>query len=486
MKSLKQQGIEAFVWDFVGKLAKRGMGFVVTIILARLLQPEDFGSIAIVMIVIEVAALFVNIGLSGALIQRRHVLDIHYSSVFYFSLCISTLLTAIIFVVSPWIASFYNQEILEYLLKTLSVLFIIGSLTSVQATKFRKELNYKVLTGTGLITSAVGGGVGVVMALNGAGVWSLVASSFVGQSLYGIVIWTKSSWKPSLNFSFKALRQLWGFGFRMFLSLIIDTIFIRIDYLIIGKLFPLATVGFLQRAKSLNELAVHYSSGSLMAILFPLLSKVKNDLERFQKIIIKSLNIIVFVAFFLLGSLYLSAESLIVLLFGEKWLPSVVYFEIIALGSFARPISPLLLSILSSRGNSKAFLRLEVYKKLLMSTDFIVLYYFGVMNYLYYRIATQLGTVYMNIVFASNEVKLTKLTFIKPIFIQGCIAVVSVLIIYYFNHGRQMAHLGLLTVQTIEYGLLYVGMNIVFKTDSNRYIMNELKPHFNKVLMKIR
>ena len=153
--------------------------------------------------------------------------------------------------------------------------------------------------------------------------------------------------------------------------------FIRLDFLIIGKLFPPATLGFFQRAKSLNSMVVQYSSGSLMSVLFPVLSKVKNDLPRFQSIVLKALGVISFIVFLLLGSLYLISEELIVLLFSAKWLQSVEFFKILVLSVFGLPISTLLVNVLSSRGNSKAFLRLEIYKKVIVTINFVVLY-FGV------------------------------------------------------------------------------------------------------------
>jgi len=370
MSSLKQQGTVAFIWDFFGKIATHGMGFIVSVFLARLLEPSDFGLVAMVMVIIGIATVFTDIGLGSALIQRRRSHTTHYSSVFYFNIAIGLLLTTITYLSASWISEFYNNEQLILLTQVMSLLFIINAFTSVQSTILRKELNYKLLTKIRLISSLVSGVVGISLAFLDAGVWSLVAQALSMKIVYNIYIWIAAQWKPTLSFSWKALTQLWGFGFRMFLSGMLNAIFTRLDFIIIGKLFLPETLGFFQMAKSLNLMVVQYTSGSLTAVLFPVLSKVQNDLPRFQNIIIKSLGVISFVVFLLLGALYLISEELIVLLFTEKWLPSVEIFKILVLSGFSYPISALLVNILSSRGNSKAFLRLEIYKKLIALAHF--------------------------------------------------------------------------------------------------------------------
>ncbi len=304
MSTLKQQGTKAFLWDFTGKMATHGMGFVVSIFLARLLTPTDFGLVAMVMVIIGVARIFSDVGLGAALIQRRRVLPIHYASVFFFNISVGTLLSLITFFSAPLIADFYDNEALIPLAQTISISFIIGAFSAVQTTKLRKELNYAVLTRAGVTASLLSGIVGVGLAFYGAGVWALVAQSLFQGIFYNIFIWRTSHWKPTFSFSLKALMQLWAFGFHMFLSGLLNTIFASLDTLIIGKIFPPATLGYFNRAKSLNQMAITYSSGSLMSVLFPVLSKVQNDLPRFQHIIKKSLGIIVFIIFFLLGGLY--------------------------------------------------------------------------------------------------------------------------------------------------------------------------------------
>lgn len=480
MQDLKAQGTKAFIWDFFGKMATHGMGFIVSIFLARLLEPSDFGLIAMVMVIIGIAGVFTDIGLGGALIQRRRVHPVHYSSVFYFNIVIGLFLTLITYFSAPWISEFYNSEELLPLAQVMSLSFILGAFSSVQSTRLRKELNYALLTKIGLISSLTSGAVGIFLAFWGAGVWSLVVQTLTGGIMYNILIWTAGHWRPTLEFSWKALTQLWGFGFRMFLSGMLDAIFTRLDFLIIGKLFPAATLGYFQRAKSLNSMVVQYSSGGLMAVLFPILSKVQKDMPRFQNIIMKSLGIISFVVFLLLGGLYLVSEELIVLLFSEKWQQSVEFFKILVLSGFAFPISSLLVNVLTSRGNSKAFLRLEIYKKMIASVNFLVLYFLGINAFLYGLVAQGFLSVCLNILFASREIKIPFYMFAKPIIVQMTIAIIAVVLTMLITQNIVLFDVIMLLLKGSLFTIVYFLLNYMIKTASYEYFLEQMMPVVRK------
>ncbi len=482
--NLKAQGITAFIWDFTGKIAMQGTGFIISIFLARLLEPSDFGLIAMIMVILGIAGIFSDIGLSGALVQRRRVLPIHYTSVFYFNISVAFILSVLTFFSAPLIADFYDNQELVLLTQVVSVSFILGAVNSVHIAQFRKNLNFKVLTQIIFTSSLLSGIVGVFLAFKGAGVWSLVVQQLLSGVLSVFLVWHFSKWRPSLMFSFKALVQLWGFGFRMFLSGLLDTIFTRLDFIIIGKLFSPSILGFFQRAKALDLLVISYASGSLMSVLFPVLSKVKNDLPRFQNIIMKSLGIICFITFFLLGILFLVSEELIVMLFTEKWLPSVGFFKILVLSGFAYPISALLVNVLSSRGNSKAFLRLEIYKKVVFGINLYIGFLWGIEGYLYGLILASLLAVYFNIVFASKEIKISQLDFIKPILIQAFISILCTMIVWYISIDLDYINIIKFLIKGIEFTLLYIILNYLFKIKSYLYFVEQFNPIFEKILKR--
>jgi len=485
VSSLKEQGVIAFLWDFSGKIIRRGMSFVVSIFLARLLVPEDFGLIALVVAIIAFSNIFTDVSLGAALIQRKRLRPVHYSSVFYFNLFMGTLFTLLIFFLAPIISNFYNNDTLIDLIKITSFSFIITSLVSVHGIKLRKELKYAVITKISLISSSISGIVGVLMAFYGFGIWSLVTQMMLSKILYAFLLFRASELSIVLEFSLKALKQLWAFGFRMFLANLLNTFYSQLNTIMIAKLFPMATLGYLQRAAALNGLAVQYSSGSLMAVLFPLLSKIQNDFERFQTIVIRGLGVISFAIFFLIGLLYLSSDNIIVLFYGEKWLPSSEYFKLMALSSFIYPVSALLVNVLSSRGNSKKFLRLEIYKKVLATGAFVVLYHYGITVYLYTLILTGSIAVYLNIYFVNKEIGLAKWMLIKIILIQAIIAIIGINIVLLVNKSLLFGDFMMIIINSIVYMLIFIGINKIFKTKSYSDIAKELNPIKEKILKKV-
>lgn len=484
--SLKEKGIKAFVWQLLNKVLTNGMGFIVSIFLARLLEPSDFGLIAMIMVIFGLANVFTDVGLGAALIQRRRALPIHYSSVFYFNVFIGGFLTLLTYQSAHLVSEFYNNEALLQLTQAMSFLFIITALTSVQNTLLNKEIKFALLTKISLLSAFISGVTGIALAFGGAGVWSLVAQLLVNGIIYNIVIWFVSTWRPNLSFSWKALTQLWGFGFRMFLAGMLDAIFVRLDFLIIGKLFTPATLGFLQRAKSLNNMVVQYSSASLMAVLFPVLSKIQNDLPRFQNVIIKTLGIICFVVFLMLGGLYLISGELIVFLFTEKWLHSVGYFQILVLSGFSYPVSALLVNVLKSRGDSKGFLRLEIYKKVIMTLNFIVLYHYGINMYLYGLIVTSVLGVSLNILFVSKEIKLSFYIFVMPIVVQAVIAICSATIVLFSIANIEVNNLiFMMLIKGSIFSILYFVLNYLFNTNSYSSLVEQVMPYIRKKLATV-
>ncbi len=486
MSDLKTKGIQAFIWDLLGNLGTHASSFIVTIFLARLLEPSDFGLIAIIMVIVSVATIFSDIGLGGALIQRRRVLQIHYSSVFFFNIGAGLALTLVTYFSAPLIGQFYNNPQLIPLIQVMSSLFVISAFHAVQSVLLRKELNYELLTKVNLIASVASGVIGVALAYAGAGVWSLVAQLLSREILINIVIWSKTTWIPKVAFSLKALKQLWRYGMNMFLAGLLDTIYDRADYLIIGKLFPVATLGYFHQAKQLNMFVIKYSAGSLMSVLFPVLSKLQKDIEKFRRVVIKSNGIISFVSFLILGGLYLTADELIVLLFGEKWIPSIFYFKILALSGFAYPISALMVNVLSSRGKSKDFLRLEIYKKIIQSAGLYVLYAYGLQAFLYSLVVTSILGTLLNIIFASREINLPLLSIIRPIIIQMVISVGVVISILFAVSHIQLPLFLMMMLKGLLFVAAYIFINWFFNIKSFEYFHEQFNSVFEILKLKKR
>ncbi len=475
MSSLKEQGVEAFIWDFFGKILIYGSTFVVTIVLARLLTPSDFGIIAILMAIVSMASVLFDIGLAGALIQRKRVLDIHYTSVFYFNITIGFLLTILMSVFAPDIAEFYHNSSLERYLEVISILFTLIAFHTVQTVILKRHLNFKELTKLNLLASIISGFIGVSLALLGFGIWSLILQVIFREVLFNIIIWRSSSWKPSLNFSLKALKQLWSYGFHMFLAQVLTTVYQKLDYMIIAKLFPVSTLGYFYQAKQLNTFAITYFSSSLMSVLFPLLSKIQYNTKHFQSLVIKLLALLLLVTFFILGELYLVADELIPLLLGEQWEASIAYFKLFLLSGFAYPISALMVDILKSRGKAKEFLKLEVYKVFIMFSTLYVLYIFGIEYFLYSLIVMSSIATLLNIKFAVDELKLSMMSIVKPIIIEMLLTVVIVSFITATFSNFSINFMLLMLFKSLLFLFLYLFLHWLLKVNTFEYVKEEYK-----------
>jgi O-antigen/teichoic acid export membrane protein len=476
MSSLKKKGIKALMWDLGGKVATQSIGLTVTIVLARLLEPSEFGTIAIVMSVIGIASIFTDIGLGGALIQRRRVLQIHYNSVFYFNIVIGIALMILFFSLSSLISTFYNVSELSNIVKVLSVLFILGALVSVQMNFLRKNLQYHIISKSNIISSMAGGVVGISMAISHYGIWSLVYQIVVAKIFHVILLWHYGGWRPDAAFSWKALKQLWSFGFRMFIAGLLEHIYSKMDYLIIGRVMSMSSLGYFQRAKSLNGLVVHYSSSSLMSVLFPVLSKIQNNSTHFNRVVYKTLLLLSFIVFLMVGILYVNANEIILILFGEKWMKSVEIFRILALTAYAYPISALLVNIIGSKGNSKAFLILEIYKKIIETFTLAILYFFDLKIYLYALVVQAfINAMILNVYFSSKEIGMPIWNFYKPVITQIFIVSISIVVVEFATFLYSYSLLLNLIWKSILFLVLYFGLSLILSTESFEAFMQELK-----------
>ncbi len=475
MNSLKKQSTKAFAWDFTGKIAGQSVGFIISIFLARLLTPDDFGLLAMVNVVIAISASLMDMGLGVALIQRKEVNDTHYGSVFFFNITVGFILAVLLFFAAPLVGNFYNNELLMPMARAMSVLFILNSIGNVIRLKLRKELEYGIPTQGNLLGAALSGTVGVIMAFTGFGVWSLVIQSLLNPILSNGYLFYRVKWRPRLIFQWQALKELWNFGFRMFLSGILDTIFNNADTLIIGKLFSPATLGYYFRARSLNVYITQYSSGSLMSVLFPAFSKVQDDLERFKTIVFKGYHLINLLAFFLTGLFFVVGDHLILFLFGDKWQDSIPLFRLIILTAYGYPLSSILVNILTASGNSKKFLQLEVAKRLLITCAFIFGFMGGIKGYLIARIITTVISIILNIHYSKRQLHVKSWIFywvpLTNVIITSICAGISIYVLSYLT----ITHLSSLIIGGMFFSLLFATLIWIFKIDGGQLFIEEVK-----------
>jgi teichuronic acid exporter len=481
INNLKKEIYKGFLWEFIGKIGEQGIGFFIAIFLARLLDPQDFGLVAMASVVISLASVITDSGLSVALIQRKEVTDYHYGSVFYFNLFTGGVLTILFFLLSGVIADFYNQPVLKPIIKVLSLNFIIDSFIRVKSAWLKKKLKFNILNKAKILSFFLGGIVGVVMAFFHYGAWALVFQSITTGIIRNIYIIFFSGFKLKLKYSFKALKELWTFGGRVFFLSIISTIVGNIDSVIIGKVFKATTLGFYQRAKSLNEFIQRYTSGTIMPVLFPTLSFIKDEKERYLSLVDKGFHLLSFVSLFFVGLMFVISKDIIVLLFSEKWLPSVVYLKILLLGGFIYPISTILVDILSSRGNSKAYMYSGLIKQSLFLLNLTFGFLGGIKIYLYGFVFVNYISLFVSAWYAGREIDKNMYYFIKKIlpyfFITGIIVALLCAINKFYPIDSEILHL---ILYLLVYLLLVFLFSKVFNLKGYIFITNEIKSTLKK------
>ncbi len=372
MTSIKNQTIKAFSWDFLGRILTQISSFIVSIFLARLLSPEEFGLVAMALAFISISSVFIDIGFSSALIQKQDATDKTYSSIFYFNIAAGLILTGIVYAFAELIGKFYDRVEVVSLLKWLSLIFIFNSFNRVQNVILNKEMNFKQLTIRTFFASVLSGILGIIMAYEGFGVYSLVGQSLSLAFFSTLFLWTTTSWKPTLYFSFDELRGLMKFSVFAFFERIINSIFLKLDVLLLAKLFNPTIIGFYTRSSSLKEQVTKYSSSSIIRVLFPMFSKIQNNTELFIKTYLKIFSFISFLSFWLTAVLFFASEDLIVFLFGKKWMPAIPMFQILIFASCVLPLNSLMWNAMMGIGKAKENFYLGLLKKIVLLIPFAV------------------------------------------------------------------------------------------------------------------
>jgi O-antigen/teichoic acid export membrane protein len=356
--------------------------FIVSIILARLLLPEDFGIIGMAMVFAAIADSFVDFGFGNAIIQKKDVSQVQKSTVFYINMALGVLLTLIMYLLAPLVALYFEMPLLEQVAKVMSITFVVKGLSALQNALFRKELDYKTPFKVELISSIISSVAGITLAYLGYGVWSLVASQMIGWVISTVMIWIFSNWRPSLSFSLKEVKVLWSFGYKYSLTVFIDMLFSRMDTIVIGKLFEASVLGLFYKAKSLNRMVGQYAFSAFSGVLFPTFSKLGNDKVRMTEALKKVLHIVSFTTFLFSGLMVVSAKEIIVILYSDKWLAAADIFRFIGLFTFISIFPSVLNAPLLGLGLSGKLLKIEMWKKAIYALAIPMGIYFGLYGYL--------------------------------------------------------------------------------------------------------
>lgn len=478
---LKNKTINGIGWGFIDNLMNIGLMAIFNIILARLLTDDDFGLLGLTTIFITLATSLVDSGFSSALTRKKYVNDKDYNTVFYFNLSVSILLYLILFFLAPLISSFFNQPILIPIIRILSSTLIINAFSIVQKTILIRKIDFKTQAIISAVSSVVSGVIGIIMAFNGYGVWSLVVLQVVRVFISSVLLCFLGKWLPSLTFSISSFKEMFSFGGKLLLTSLIETVYNEIYSLIIGKVYSPGLLGQYYKANKFANMFTSNVSIVMQRVSYPVLSTIQDEHERQLRAYRKVLKTTVLISFTCVLGLAAISESFILVLIGEQWVTAIKFLRILCLSGIFTPIIFCSTNIINANGHSNLTLRLEIIKTLLTIIPIILGIYFSIEALLWGMVAISFIIFLIYAGYVSKVINYKISLQIKDIFPYFIIAAVMAALVFpiSFIHIPQIA---ILFIQ-IFLGVFIIVFIFEFIYKSEEYF--EIKSEFIRIFNKI-
>lgn len=478
-QSLKNKTVKGLAWSGIDNVVQFCVTFVVSVVLARLLSPSEYGLIGLTTIFTAVCSSIINGGFSTALIRKKNATDADYNTAFIVNLTMSILLYAIIFVCSPLIATFFNRHELVALTRVSSLDMVIGALAIVQRTRLVKRIDFKTQTKITFIGSICSGTIGIVMALLGFGVWALVAQQLSSRTIRTALLWFYNKWIPKLFFCSQSFHELFGFGWKMMVSSIIDTVWKELYQVIVGKFYSPATLGQYTRAKGFSKLFSSNLTKVIQRVTYPVLSNIQDDKERMvnaYRKMIKTTMFVTAISMFFLGAI---AEPLIYCLIGPKWHEASTYLPLICISGSTYPLQAMNLNMLQVQGRSDLFLGLEIIKKIIAIGPLMVGAFVGVMPMLWTNIITTLIAYFLNSYYSGKLIGYSSWMQLKDVVPSYAIAMLIALSVYFLKY-LPLSHWIILPLQIIVGSMTFLVLCHFTKQEEYEELKEIIKSNIKK------
>lgn len=401
-KSLKSKTVHGMGWSAVDNVSKLGITFVVGIILARLLSPDEYGLIGILTIFISIFNAIVDSGFSNALIRKQDANDVDYSTAFITNMVLSLLMALALYLCAEPIANFFGREELAPMTRVLSSVIVINAVSLVPKAKLSKDLDFKTQTKVTIIATLLSGSIGIGMAYAGFGVWSLVWQQISMQLATSLLLWLFVRWIPAIRFSKKSFNEMWSFGWKLLVSALLDTAWKEIYQVVIGKCYSPAALGLYTRA---NQFAALPSSNLTMVVQrvsFPALSSIQDDKVRLKSAYKRVICTTMLATFALMLGMAACAKSMIIFLIGEQWVGCVLMLQLVIFNMMLYPLHAINLNMLQVQGRSDLFLKLEIIKKTISIGPILLGIFIGIYCMLIASVLTGLISYYLNAYYSGS------------------------------------------------------------------------------------
>lgn len=472
MASLKHKTISGLFWSFSETGINLLVHLVIGIILARLLSPDEFGLIGMIIIFIAISQSFIDSGFSQALIRKTDCKQEDYATVFYFNLFTGILFYLILFFLSPSISQFFNEPILQDIVRALGLILIINSFAIIQRTILIKNIDFKLQAKITLSSSVLSGIIGITLAYNGFGVWSLVVQRILNQLFIATLLWIFNRWLPTLEFSKQSFKEMFSFGSKLLASGLIDTTYRNIYYLIIGKFFSATDLGYYTRADHFSRIPSQNINASVSRVTYPVLSQLQNEPSKLKagyKRIIKSIMLINFSVMLGMAAI---ARPMVLTLIGEKWLSSVPYLQLLCIVSMMYPLHALNLNILKVKGRSDLFLRLEIIKKGLAIPVILFGIFIGIKAMILAMIFNSFFAYFINSYYSSKLIDYSISEQIKDVLPDFAISIFMAIIVFSIQMTIPLSPLLKLIIGIVLGFGIVISLSKIFAIDGYKELKN--------------
>lgn len=472
-KSIKNKTTKGILWSAVERFSVQGAQFLVMLIIARILAPEDFGLVGMLTIFIAVADSIVNSGFSQALIRKQDRTDTDNSTVFYFNVVISVIIYILLYTIAPFVADFYGVPQLIILMRVLCLEVVISSFGVVQLAIYTAEINFKVQAKATLTGAIVSGAVGIFLAWYGYGVWALVWQHLANVFVRTLLLWVFSSWYPRWAYSWKSFKVMFGFGSKLLISGLIDTIYNNLYQIIIGKVFSASALGHFTQAKHFPNVPASTITNIIQRVTYPSLCTMQDDDERLKEAYRELLRLSAFVVFPLMCLLAGIANPLVEILIGSKWHYAATLIVPLSFSMMWYPIQAINLNLLKVKGRSDWFLKLEIIKKIFGALILVATIPFGVTIMCWARILSTLISLIINTYYSGVLIRMGFFAQMKDFF-PTLIASVMMFVVAYSATLFIENYMIQLIIGTFFSVFFYVGIAYVFKFKEIQYLRSIL------------
>ncbi len=483
MEITKQKVATNLFWRFLERCGSQGISFIVSIILARLLEPEAFGILTIVVVVSNILQVFVDSGMSSALVQKKKADDTDFSTVFYFNIVFSVILYLLIYFAAPLVAKFYAMPKLTLYIRVLCLKLVLTSVKNVQQAYVTKNLQFKRFffsTLGGTVVSAV---VSIYMAYAGFGVWALIAQNLISAVVDTLILWCTVKWKPVAVFSLKKLKALFDFGWKILVQRLLTTIYANIRTLIIGKVYSSEELAYYHKGDTFPNIIMINIDSSIDSVILPTMVTAQDDRKNLKNIALRSIKISTYIMFPIMMGLAVCATPIVSVVLTDKWLPCVLYMRILCFVYALYPFNNANLNVLLSIGKSGLTLKLSVITKVIEMIVMFSTIWFGVDIFAYGILLSSLLTMIINAIPNQKSIHfgfLSQLKAVLPNILLSLFMGVCVYSVTFLN----LNHVVTLCIQVPLGVLVYVLCSFLFKIDSYYYILEMIKGYTGKMVKK--